>query len=66
MKLWDDDVLDPDIAMEALESISAELQDASPEEKNLITKVSRQLAKSAKSEEVKGFFENFIDDFGLE
>ncbi len=65
-ELWNDDVIDPDTAVNALESISAEFQDATPEEIKTITKVASELAESATNEDEKEFYENFVESFGLD
>lgn len=44
-ELWDDEVIDPDTAIRALQSVSAELEDATPAEIKAIAKVASQLAK---------------------
>ena len=65
-ELWDDDVIDPDIAVGALESISAELKGASNEEREIIAKAANELALQSTSEEVREFFEEFVESFGLD
>lgn len=63
LELWGDDVVDPDVALVALESISAELQGATKEEIEAISKAAKALSIRAKSEDEKEFYEDFMDSF---
>ncbi len=65
LELWDDDVIDPDIALGALESISAELQNATQEEIEIITNVANKLADATANEDEKEFYEEFVENYGL-
>ncbi len=65
-ELWDDDVIDPDTAVSALESVSAELSTATPEEIEVISKVACELAEASDNEDAKEFFEEFVESFGLD
>jgi len=64
-ELWDDDVIDPDTAVSAMESITAELNNSSPEEIEVISKVAGQLAEAASDEDKKEFYNEFVANFGL-
>lgn len=70
LELSDDDVVDPDSAVEAMESIAATLAEGSAKERNAIAKA----VKSALAHEQEGdsdpdaieFYESFMDSMGLE
>ena len=52
-ELWDDDVIDPDTAVSAMENATAELRNSSPEEVKIISKIAKQLAEAAADEDEK-------------
>lgn len=65
LELWDDDVIDPDTAVAALESVSAELHNLTSKEKGTISKVAKQLAEDTSDDGEKEFFMEFVENFGL-
>jgi len=70
LELSEDEVIDPDSAVKAMEMIAATLQDASDEEVEALrqaamAELNAQSAVNA-PEEVIDFYENFLVDLGLE
>jgi hypothetical protein len=70
LELSGDDVIDPDSAVKAMESIAATLHDASEEERAALaeaamSELNRQSAADA-TEEVLDFYEHLLADLGLE
>lgn len=70
LELADDEVLDPDAAIEALETISEQLQAASPAEKDALrAALAAELAAlpdSAEAADARSFYADFMDAFGLD
>ena len=69
LELSDDNTVDPDDAIRALESIGAVLQNASTDEVVALGRAAaeegaRQSASGA-NDEVKEFYDSFLENFGL-
>jgi len=65
LELSGDDVVDPDSAVTALESMAVELAKATPAEKRAIRAAAMERAKGARGPE-KVFFQSFLDALGLD
>ena len=66
-ELCDDDELDPDVALKMSESILADLEESSSEEKKVLFEVVKELLDSEKPglnrEDVVGFLEGFNESY---
>lgn len=68
-ELWDDEIVNPDEAAEALEQVAAILSDCSEEEKRVLAEVAREsgrMFRDSKQNEAAEFCENFMANAGLE
>jgi len=65
LELSDDSVVDPDSALTTLESIAAELQEATPDERDALKRAAEQMAEES-SGEAKTFFKSFMKSAGLD
>ena len=65
LELSDDSIVDPDSAVAALESIAAELQEATPEEREALKRAAAEMAEESSGEAEK-FFKSFMRSVGLD
>ena len=68
-ELWDDEIVDPDSAVQALEDAAAEIQQCSSEEIELLRRVAEKAALGAKNagslKEHVEFYENVLENLGV-
>ena len=65
LETCEDDVVDPDVAIDCLQGISHHLQDASPAELEAVRAAAAERAARAEGE-AKDFYEKFMEYMGLE
>ena len=67
--IWDEDYLDPDMSVKALEGFASELSECTDEEIQTLAQAARENATRAKEvgspEEWVRFYENVIENLGL-
>jgi hypothetical protein len=65
LELSDDNVVDPDSAVGAIEDIAAALQEATPEEREALRRAAEEMAGESRGE-AKEFFKSFMHSVGLD
>ena len=63
LELWSDEVINPDVALSAIESITSELDRSTKEEIEVISKVASDLASESSNDDEKEFYEGFAVNF---
>lgn len=70
LETWPDDVLDPDIALEALEDITAQLQDCSKSEQADLARAVAELKTAEKAgsarKDIIRFYNEFMEAVGFD
>ena len=69
LELWDDETVDPDAAVQAMEEIGAILADCSDAEKQALVAASGECAAECRRNDraaAAEFFENFVNYVGME